>query len=100
VNATAQEGSIGFEENEVTAPRDGANEMSCARVVERFAPANPNHRCPILDKFLHFFARNGRISARMKNNGGVHTMKQRAFPRGTENPRDPDPCQFCREPRW
>jgi hypothetical protein len=100
VNATAQERSIGFEKHEVTAPRDGANEMAHTRVVQRFAPANPNDRCPIVDKLPHFFARNRRIGARMKNYTGVHTMKQRAFPRGTKELRDPDLCQFCREPRW
>jgi hypothetical protein len=100
VNATAQERSIGFEKNEVTAPRDGTNEMAHAWVVQRFAPTNPNDRCPMGDKLLHFFARNRRSGARMENATGVHTVNQRVFSRGTKNLRDPDLCQFCREPRW
>jgi hypothetical protein len=61
VKATTEEGSIGLEKNEATTPCDGANKMTYAWVLQRFATANPNHRCPICDEFLHFFARNGRV---------------------------------------
>jgi hypothetical protein len=100
VDATTEEASIGFEKNKPTTPRDGTNKMAYSWVVQRFATANPNHWCAIGDEYPHFFARNGSVRARMKNYSGVHTMKQRAFPRKTKNLRDADPCQFCREPRW
>jgi hypothetical protein len=100
VDAATEEGSIGFEKNEATTPRDGANKMAYPSVVQRFATANPDDRCPICDEFLHFLARNGRIRTGVKNCSGVHTMKQRAFPRRTKDLRDSDPCQFCHEPRW
>jgi len=100
VKATTQEGSVGFEENEAATPRDSANKMAYPWVVQRFATANPKHWCSICSEVLHFFARNRRVRARMKNYSGVHTMKQRAFPRGTKNLRDSDKCQFRGKPRW
>jgi hypothetical protein len=58
MNAAAQKRCIGFKKNIVAAMRDGADEMCCARVKQRFAASDPNDGRTAGNHFANLFVRN------------------------------------------
>jgi hypothetical protein len=84
MNAAAKKRSIGFEENKMTAPRDGANQMRNARMKQRFACSDPNGRRTAVDKIANFFVRNGMAGIVMQNFRGIQELDGARVQRKTE----------------
>jgi hypothetical protein len=71
MNAAAKKPSIGFEKNGMTAPREGANQMRDARVMQRFASADPNDRRTAADEIANLFVRNRMAGIVMQDFRGI-----------------------------
>jgi hypothetical protein len=72
VDAAAECGSIGFEKNKMAAPRDGTDQMRNARMIERLASANPNHRRAAGNDFANPLVGNRLIGMVMQKFSGIH----------------------------
>jgi hypothetical protein len=74
MNAATQKRSIGFEENKMTAVRDGADQMRNAGMIERFASTDPNNRRAAGDNFANLFVRNRMARIGMQNFCRIHEL--------------------------
>ena len=88
MNAPAEKGSIGFEENKMTAPGDGANKMGDAGMMQRFASPDPNDRGAAANNLSDLFVRNRMVGIVMQNFRRIQELDGAHFSRQTEHLRN------------
>src|SRR5712664_2903447 len=89
MHAAAEKSAIGFEENKMTAVRDGANQMRNAGMMQRFASPDPNDRRAAGNNFTDLFVGNRMAGIGMQNIRRIYELDQAAALREK---------QFLREP--
>src|SRR5258708_39938017 len=89
MDAAAEKGSIGFEENKMTVLRDGANQMRNAGMMQRFASPDPNNRRAAANDIADFLVRNRMAGIGMQNFCRIHELDRAGGLRETQFPREP-----------
>src|ERR1700682_509081 len=88
MNAAAEKNSIGFEENKITAARDGANQMRNAGMIQRLASPDPNDRRAAASNIADLFVRNRMAGIGMQNFCRIHELDGAGGLRETQVLRD------------
>src|ERR1700738_4972021 len=84
MNAAAEERSIGFQENKMTALRDSADQMRNPGMTERFASSDPNNRRAAANDVADLFMRDRMAGIGMQNLCRIHELHGANAPRGTQ----------------